>query len=68
MAFTTTKMDDETAYQLTKTYWENKAKMADTSPWWGNVTPELMANITTELHPGALRYYEEARIATETSQ
>ena len=35
---------------------------------FGNVTPELMANITTELHPGALRYYEEAGIATETSQ
>ncbi|UOA20473.1 hypothetical protein DSM14862_03310 (plasmid) [Sulfitobacter indolifex] len=68
VAFTTSKMDDETAYQLTKTYWENKAKMADTSPWWGNVTPALMANITTELHPGALRYYEEAGIATETSQ
>ena len=67
-AFTTTKMDDETAYQLTKTYWENKAKMADTSPWWGNVTPELMSSITTELHPGALRYYEEAGIATTASQ
>lgn len=67
-AFTTTKMDDETAYQLTKTYWENKAKMADTSPWWGNVTPELMSNITTELHSGALRYYEEAGIATKASQ
>ena len=67
-AFTTTKMDDETAYQLTKTYWENKAKMANTSPWWGNVTPELMSNITTELHPGALRYYEEAGIATTASQ
>jgi len=68
VAFTTTKMDDETAYQLTKTYWENKAKMADTSPWWGNVTPELMSNITTELHSGALRYYEEAGIATTASQ
>ncbi|WP_323772534.1 TAXI family TRAP transporter solute-binding subunit [Antarctobacter sp.] len=67
-AFTTTKMDDETAYQLTKTYWENKANMADTSPWWANVTPELMGNITTELHPGALRYYEEAGIATTASQ
>jgi len=67
-AFTTTKMDDETAYQLTKTYWENKAKMADTSPWWANVTPELMRNITTELHPGALRYYDEAGIATTATQ
>ncbi|SFE04004.1 TAXI family TRAP transporter solute-binding subunit [Roseivivax sediminis] len=61
-AFTTTKMDDETAYQLTKTYWEQKAKMSDTSPWWAGVTPELMANITTELHPGAARYYDEAGI------
>ncbi|WP_050526495.1 TAXI family TRAP transporter solute-binding subunit [Pseudorhodobacter aquimaris] len=68
VAFTTTKMDDETAYQLTKTYWENKEKMADTSPWWGNVTPDLMGNITTEFHPGALRYYQEAGIATHASQ
>jgi uncharacterized protein len=67
-AFTTTKMDDETAYQLTKTYWENKEKMADTSPWWANVTPDLMRNITTELHPGAVRFYDEAGIATQASQ
>lgn len=63
-AFTTTKMDEDTAYQLTKTYWEQKAKMSDTSPWWSGVTPELMQNITTELHPGAQRYYEEAGIET----
>ncbi|MCP1169015.1 TAXI family TRAP transporter solute-binding subunit [Limimaricola litoreus] len=66
-AFTTTKMDEETAYQLTKTYWENKERMADTSPWWGGVTAELMSNITTELHPGAVRYYEEAGIPTDGS-
>ncbi|WP_282027115.1 TAXI family TRAP transporter solute-binding subunit [Limimaricola cinnabarinus] len=66
-AFTTTKMDDETAYQLSKTYWENKERMADTSPWWGGVTAELMSNITTELHPGAARYYEEAGIPTDGS-
>ncbi len=66
-AFTTTKMDDETAYQLTRTYWERKEKMADTSPWWNGVTPELMANVTTELHPGAARYYEEAGIAVPTA-
>ncbi|WP_375261159.1 TAXI family TRAP transporter solute-binding subunit [Palleronia sp.] len=67
VAYTTTKMDDETAYQLTKTYWENKEKMANTSAWWGGVTPELMSNITTELHPGAVRYYEEAGIAIDGS-
>ena len=59
-AFTTTKMDEDTAYQLTRTYWEQKAEMADTSAWWNGVTEELMANITTPLHPGAVRYYEEA--------
>ncbi|MBY6059501.1 TAXI family TRAP transporter solute-binding subunit [Leisingera daeponensis] len=62
-AFTTTKMDEETAYQLTRTYWEQKAKMADTSAWWDGVTADLMEHITTPLHPGAIRYYEEAGIA-----
>ncbi|GAB5434423.1 MAG: TAXI family TRAP transporter solute-binding subunit [Epibacterium sp.] len=62
-AFTTTKMDADTAYALTRTYWEQKAAMGDTSAWWNGVTAELMANITTPLHPGALRYYEEAGFA-----
>jgi TRAP transporter TAXI family solute receptor len=66
-AFTTTKMDDETAYQLTKTYWEQKARMADTSPWWGGVTPVLMENVNTAFHPGALRYYEEAGITVPSA-
>lgn len=67
-AFTTTKMDEDTAYQLTRTYWEQKAKMADTSAWWNGVTEELMANITTPLHPGAVRYYEEAGFTLSDAQ
>ena len=67
-AFTTTKMDDDTAYQLTRTYWEQKAEMADTSAWWNGVTEELMANITTPLHPGAVRYYEEAGFTLSDAQ
>lgn len=62
-AFTTTLMDDDTAYELTRTFWEQKARMGDTSPWWNGVTPELMETVTTAFHPGALRYYEEAGIA-----
>ncbi|QEW23542.1 TRAP transporter solute receptor, TAXI family (plasmid) [Paracoccaceae bacterium] len=62
-AFTTTLMDDDTAYELTKTFWEQKAKMGGTSPWWNGVTPELMETVTTAFHPGALRYYKEAGIA-----
>ncbi|MGR3803705.1 TAXI family TRAP transporter solute-binding subunit [Marinibacterium profundimaris] len=62
-AFTTTQMDDDTAYELTKTYWEQKEELADVSRWWNGVTPELLENVTTAFHPGALRYYEEAGIA-----
>lgn len=67
-AFSTAKMDEETAYQLTRTFWEQKEKMAGTSPWWNGVTSGLMANITTKLHPGAVRYYEEAGIALTDAQ
>lgn len=62
VAFTTTKMDDDTAYALTKTYWENKAKLGETSRWWNGVDPAMLNNITSKIHPGAVRYYKEAGI------
>jgi TRAP transporter TAXI family solute receptor len=68
VAFTTTKMDDETAYQLTRTFWENKDKMAQSAPWWNGVDAGLMENITGKIHPGAVRYYEEAGIALTDAQ
>ncbi|MHA7851693.1 TAXI family TRAP transporter solute-binding subunit [Roseovarius sp.] len=68
VAFTTTKMDDETAYQLTRTFWENKDKMAQSAPWWTGVDTGLMENITGKIHPGAVRYYEEAGIALTDAQ
>jgi TRAP transporter TAXI family solute receptor len=61
-AYTTTQMDDETAYELTRTFWESRDRMAENAPWWAGVTPELLANIDGEFHPGAVRYYEEAGI------
>lgn len=61
-AFTTTKMDDDTAYELTKTYWESKAKLGKTSAWWNGVDPAMLSNIKGKIHPGAVRYYEEAAI------
>ena len=67
-AFASTAMDDETAYQLTKTFWESKAKLGDTSPWWNGVTQDLLTNIDTKIHPGAQRYYEEAGIALTEAQ
>lgn len=67
-AFTTTKMDDDTAYALTKTFWESKAKMGADAAWWNGVDQALMANITGKIHPGAQRYYAEAGIELTDAQ
>ncbi|SJN13479.1 TRAP transporter solute receptor, TAXI family precursor [Halomonas citrativorans] len=62
MAYTTSQMDDETAYMLTKTFWERRDAMAEETAWWGGITTDQLANMAGMLHPGALRYYEEAGI------
>lgn len=67
-AFTTTKMDEETAYQLTKTFWEGKASMGAAAPWWNGVDAGLMGAINVKFHPGAIRYYKEAGIALSDAQ
>ncbi len=63
IAYTTTQMDDKTAYELTKTFWEERNRMAETAAWWRGVTPEMLANIPGKIHPGAVRYYKEKNIA-----
>ncbi len=68
VAFATAEMDDETAYLLTKTYWTQKASMGEGAPWWNGVDEGLMASITSTLHPGAIRYYEEAGMALTDAQ
>lgn len=61
-AYTTSDMDEDTAYQLTKTYWEQKGKMAEANPWWGGVSAVMLETLGAKLHPGALKYYKEAGI------
>ncbi|KIN70483.1 TRAP transporter solute receptor [Sulfitobacter noctilucae] len=58
-AFTTTKMDDDTAYLLTKTYWERQGLLKGSAAWWGGVNLQMLFNINSKIHPGALKYYEE---------
>lgn len=62
VAYTTSQMDDDTAYTLTKTYWDEREKMATNAAWWGAVSPDMLANITSEIHPGAVKLYEEENI------
>lgn len=59
VAFATTDMDDATAYALTKTFWEAKASMGSAAKWWNGVSLDMLDNIVTEIHPGAIKYYKE---------
>ncbi len=68
VAYTTTKMDDATAYALTKTYWEGKAGMGAAAAWWNGVDRDLMANIKGQIHPGAVKYYTEAGFTLSDAQ
>ncbi|MEM9222851.1 MAG: TAXI family TRAP transporter solute-binding subunit [Pseudomonadota bacterium] len=63
VAYATSAMDDDTAYALTKSYWEQKEALGDAARWWNGVTPDFLANITGSIHPGALRYYDEIGVS-----
>lgn len=62
MAYTTTQMEDDLAYELTKTFWEVLDELVAASGWWIGITPDRLDNMAGKLHPGALRYYEEMGI------
>jgi|TARA_B110000483_G_scaffold233291_1_gene301879 TRAP transporter TAXI family solute receptor len=68
VAYTTTQMDDETAYALTKTYWQQKAAMSASASWWSAVDEGLLGNIKGQIHPGAVKYYNEVGFALTTAQ
>ena len=63
VAYTTNSMSNETAYELTKTYWSQKKNMGANHAWWNGVSSELLTNVYGKLHPGALKYYSEAGIS-----
>jgi TRAP transporter TAXI family solute receptor len=67
VAYTTTAMDDETAYQLTRTYWSQKSAMGSNAAWWNAVSTEMLNNIHGKVHAGALRYYDEAGVPVAAS-
>lgn len=59
VAYTTTQMSDDIAYEMTKTFWAQKTKMASSAAWWNGVNESMLANINGKVHPGAQRYYDE---------
>lgn len=55
------RMDEETAYNLTKAVFENYDKLRGVHPAMADLTPEIMASIdVVPFHVGAQRYLEEA--------
>jgi len=57
--YTTTNMSEETAYKLTKAFWESKPTLEKQSVWWKAITFKNLDMFKTKLHKGALKYYSE---------
>ena len=59
-----TSMDPDTAYKLTKLFWEETKKNTGTHPWLKNLSKEYaVQNGGMKLHPGAAKYYKEQGVA-----
>ncbi len=67
VTYTTTDMSDDVAYKLTKTYWDSKEMLGNAAKWWNGVSTDMISNISTKIHPGALKYYKEvgAKVADQ---
>ena len=59
VTYTTTDMSSDVAYNLTKTFWESKNSLGQAAKWWNGVEFSMINNISTKIHPGALKYYKE---------
>lgn len=66
-AYTTTRMPASVAYLLTKAFWTQHAALVRRSPPWQAVDAAAIATLRIRLHPGALRYYDEAGIPVPSS-
>ena len=57
------EMSDDLAYEITKAMFENVADLQAVHPAANETTPEFTMSATPiPLHPGAIRYYEEAGV------
>ncbi len=57
--YTTSDLSNETAYKLTKTFWENRSVWESAHPAMKFINIKDVNVMGVKLHPGALRYYDE---------
>ncbi|WP_422037072.1 TAXI family TRAP transporter solute-binding subunit [Roseibium sp.] len=57
-------VDEDVVYNATKAFWENLAEVHNTAFFLKDVTKDsAFTSVNVPLHPGAVRYYDEAGIA-----
>ncbi|MEM7720444.1 MAG: TAXI family TRAP transporter solute-binding subunit [Pseudomonadota bacterium] len=61
---TNASVSEDVVYEATKAFWENLDEVHATAFFLKDVTPETaFTSVNVPLHPGAVRYYEEAGFA-----
>lgn len=57
-------LDEETVYQMTKTFWDNLEQVTSDAPWAKalDINYAAVQRGQMQLHPGAARYYKEAGV------
>jgi TRAP transporter TAXI family solute receptor len=61
---TSAKVSDDVVYRITKALYENKKELVDTFPPFALFNPQTMSKpqIGIEFHPGAIKFYQEAKM------
>ena len=60
--YTTRRMTDAVAYEITKYVWGQREALIKRNPAWGVFSATLLPMLGAKLHRGALRYYTESKI------